>query len=78
MISDYPFYDLTSSGMSHTSAGWARAHNSFRVGRSYAERNAGLIEINWEKSSLRLQSINNQGKNLVEHEVSFRDLEFGE
>ncbi|MGB1937514.1 MAG: alkaline phosphatase D family protein [Akkermansiaceae bacterium] len=78
MIGDYPLYDLTSSGMSHTARGWANADNSFRVGKSYWEINAGLIEIDWEKKSLALTSINQDGKKLVEHQVAFSELEFGE
>ncbi len=78
MIGDYPFYDLTSSGMTHAVGSWARAHNSFRVGKSYAQLNAGLIEIDWEKSSLSLNSFNTKGEKLVQHEVLFSDLEFGE
>ena len=76
MIGDYPFYDLTSSGMTHVSNGWAKAKNSFRVGESHAQLNAGLIEIDWQKSILTLSSINNKGDRLIEHPIQFSDLEF--
>ena len=76
MIDDYPFYDLTSSGMTHASAGWAKATNSFRVGKSHAQLNAGLIEIDWKKSQLTLSSFNNKGETLIEHPIKFSDLEF--
>jgi len=76
MIGDYPLYDMTSSGMSHTARGWATADNSFRVGQSHWEINAGLIEIDWEKKSLSLCSINQDGKKLIEHPVAFSELEF--
>jgi len=49
MIGDYPLYALTSSGMTHANSSWAQAKNSFRVGKSHWEVNAGLIAINWEK-----------------------------
>ena len=35
-------------------------------------------EIDWEKKSLALTSINQDGKKLVEHQVAFSELEFGE
>ena len=76
MIGDYPFYDLTSSGMTHASAGWAKATNSFRVGKSHAQLNAGLIEIDWQKSQLTLSSINNKGQKLIEQPILFSELEF--
>ena len=76
MIGDYPFYDLTSSGMTHASGGWAKAPNSFRVGKSHAQLNAGLIEIDWEKSQLTLSSFNNKGETLIEHPIKFSELEF--
>lgn len=74
----YPFHDLTSSGMSHTSKGWANANNSFRVGRAHWEMNAGLIEIDWEKRAVALAVINPQGEKLLEHELKFSELEFPE
>ena len=46
-VEGYPFYDFTSSGMSHTSKRWAEYTNSFRVGDASSEQNAGLIEIDW-------------------------------
>ena len=58
----YPFYDLTSSGLSHTSKSWALANNSFRVGESHWELNAGLIEIDWDKRTVELAIINPDGR----------------
>ncbi|MEJ6645868.1 MAG: hypothetical protein QNL24_00960, partial [Akkermansiaceae bacterium] len=77
-IDDYPFYDLTSSGLSHTHKGWAMAANSFRVGKSHYELNAGLIEIDWKKKSLSLNVFNGKGKNLIEHPIKFSELTFPE
>ena len=76
MIGDYPFYDLTSSGMTHANRHWAQAKNSFRVGQSHAQLNAGLIEIDWNESQLTLSSINSKGQKLIEHLISFGELEF--
>lgn len=75
-IGGYPFYDLTSSGLSHTSRSWAGAPNSFRVGKSHFELNAGLIDINWENKSLNLQVFNGKGEPLIEHPIKFDELEF--
>ena len=76
MIGDYPFYDLTSSGMTHANRHWVQAKNSFRVGTSHAQLNAGLIEIDWNESQLTLSSINSKGQKLIEHLISFGELEF--
>jgi alkaline phosphatase D len=76
MIGTYPFYDLTSSGMTHATRSWHEAKNSFRVGEAMAELNAGLIEIDWEKALLSLNVINPRGEKLLEHQVPFSALEF--
>ncbi len=76
MLGDYPLYDLTSSGMSHANTRWAKAPNSFRVGQSHGEINAGLIEIDWAKQSLTLNAINGEGSKLIEHPLEFTALEF--
>ncbi|MDE0860430.1 MAG: alkaline phosphatase D family protein [Akkermansiaceae bacterium] len=77
-IDGYPFYDLTSSGLSHTHKGWASAPNSFRVGKSHYELNAGLIEIDWDQKSLSLNVFNGKGENLIEHPIKFSELTFPE
>ncbi|MGA0409678.1 MAG: alkaline phosphatase D family protein, partial [Limisphaerales bacterium] len=76
MIGEYPFYDLTSSGMTHANSKWAKAKNSFRVGKSHPQLNAGLIEIDWQNSQLTLSSFNTKGEKLIEHPISLSDLEF--
>jgi alkaline phosphatase D len=75
-LEGYPFYDLTSSGMTRTSKGWARAKNSFRVGESHAVRNVGLIEIDWDAKSVELAVINKAGQKILQHPVEFSELEF--
>lgn len=75
-IGGYPFYDLTSSGLTHTHKAWANLPNSMRVGNSHHELNAGLIEIDWKKQSLTLSSFNDKGENLVHQVVPFRELTF--
>lgn len=65
----YPFYDFTSSGMSHTSKSWAEANNSFRVGDAHWEKNAGLIEIDWDANAVGLSAINSQGEKILNHSL---------
>ena len=75
-IGDYPFYDLTSSGMTSPRKNWASASNSFRVGESSWSKNVGMIEIDWKTSSLALKVIDPDGKSLIDHPVKFSELEF--
>lgn len=75
-IDGYPFYDLTSSGMSHTAKHWADAHNSMRVGKSHPVKNAGLIEVDWENQSLELAVINERAEKILSHPVKFTELKF--
>lgn len=72
----YPFYDFTSSGMSHTSKSWAQAHNSFRVGDAHWEKNAGLIEIDWDANAVALSAINAEGEKILNHSLKLLELTF--
>ena len=78
MIGNYPYYALTSSGMTHPHKGWANAKNSFRVGNSSFEKSLGWIDINWDKKAVTLQGINEKGKALHSHTVKLDELEFKE
>jgi alkaline phosphatase D len=75
-LSGYPFYDLTSSGFSHTSKSWSQATNSFRIGASHSQLNAGLIQIDWAKKSVELAIINPKGEQILKHPLKFSELEF--
>ncbi|MFO8027735.1 MAG: hypothetical protein R6U56_08735 [Opitutales bacterium] len=75
-LNGYPFYDLTSSGMTHAHSGWAQAINTFRVGEAHPVQNAGLIEIDWADKSLELSIIDKNGEKLLEHPIRFSELEF--
>jgi len=72
----YPFYDLTSSGMSGARKEWAAAGNSFRVGESHPVLNAGLIEIYWDDKAIGLSIINKDGEKILQHPLKFSELEF--
>jgi alkaline phosphatase D len=56
-IGGYPFYDLTSSGMTHASPRWSKAKNTFRIGETFAKLNAGVIDIDWAEMTITLQVI---------------------
>jgi alkaline phosphatase D len=75
-LGNYPFYDLTSSGFSHTSKSWAQADNSFRVGKSHWELNAGLIEIDWDRKAVDLSIINPMGDKILQHPLNLSELRF--
>lgn len=75
-IGDYPFHDFTSSGMSHTSKGWAHAVNSFRVGEATWQMNAGLIKIDWANQRIQLSAIGSDGESLISHQLELQKLKF--
>ncbi len=75
-IGDYPLYDFTSSGMSHTHKSWANAINTFRVGESKWTMNAGLIEIDWANEKVELAAINPKGEKILSHELKLSELQF--
>ncbi|QTN31944.1 alkaline phosphatase family protein [Akkermansiaceae bacterium] len=75
-LGTYPFYDLTSSGLTNTSKGWGRRKNPFRVGESHPVINAGLIEIDWEGKTLELGIIDKDGEKILRQPLRFSDLEF--
>ncbi|YCM46390.1 alkaline phosphatase D family protein [Verrucomicrobiaceae bacterium 227] len=75
-VGGYPFYDFTSSGFSHTSQSWAQADNSFRIGKSLWELNAGLIEIDWAKQVVELAVIGAGGEKIMSYPLKLSGLEF--
>lgn len=75
-LGSYPFFDFTSSGMSHTSKSWAQAKNSFRIGEVFWELNAGLIEIDWTKKVVELALINAGGEKVMRHPIQLSELKF--
>ncbi len=75
-LDGYPFFDLTSSGLTNTQKGWAAATNSYRIGDSHPVQNAGLIEIDWANKSLELSIINKDGEKILHHPLKFSEMEF--
>ncbi len=75
-LGNYPLYDLTSSGLNRPQKAWANAINPSRVGKASWETNVGLIEIDWQASSLALKVLGPDGNSLIDHPVKFSELEF--
>ncbi|MBT4756992.1 MAG: alkaline phosphatase family protein [Opitutae bacterium] len=75
-IGGYPLYDLTSSGMTHASPGWAKAKNSLRVGKAFAQLNAGVIDIDWDDQHVALRVIDKDGNTALKHQIPFSELQF--
>lgn len=75
-IGGYPFYDFTSSGMSHTAIAWAHARNPLRIGDPTWEMNAGLIEIDWASNRIDLAAINPQGEKVITKRLELSELKF--
>lgn len=75
----YPLYDFTSSGMTHSNAGWSKRKNSFRLGDAYAGLNAGLIQIDWEREdpAIGLKTMALDGSIKIEHQINLSELQPG-
>lgn len=70
----FPIYDLTSSGLTQT---WTRAEpNQNRVGEVCMENNLGMLEINWDRNTIRLLLTGLSGKVYVQEEISLDSLKF--
>lgn len=66
---DYPLYDLTSSGLTHT---WSTAHpelNRYRDGDLVIALNYGLLDVDWAAWRLRLQVLDASGAVRIDREV---------
>lgn len=70
---DYPLYDFTSSGLTHTwSEPWAE-NNSLRVGELVIQKNYGLIQVEWKKQGplVTLQAKGKGNKVYAEQVIDF-------
>ncbi len=52
---DYPIYELTSSGLTHTWSSPGEEANQHRIGSLVIKRNFGLLEIDWSSELPKLQ-----------------------
>jgi hypothetical protein len=62
--------------MTHSSPGWSKAKNSFRVGHAFAQLNARVIDIDWAAESTTLRIIDKTGKTVIRHAIPFSELQF--
>jgi alkaline phosphatase D len=68
----YPVYDVTSSGLTHTSPRRTEA-NRHRTGPLVFDLNYGLVVADWQAQVVRLQVRGEDGL-LIERAVPFADL----
>jgi alkaline phosphatase D len=73
----YPIYDFTSSGLTHNNPDYAAADNPSRVGVAYADKNFGLIEIDWSADpaptvTFKIEGAN--GQTHFKHRLSLEEL----
>jgi alkaline phosphatase D len=71
---NYPLYDFTSSGLTHT---WSEAwdeKNELRVGKIIIEKNYGLISIEWKKKKavVTLQVLGKDNKVFAQERIDFQ------
>lgn len=70
---EYPLYDFTSSGLTHTWSNTmsAKEDNQYREGKLIIAKSFGVIKVNWKKYSLTLQAIGENNELQLEKELTF-------
>ncbi|MDP6037216.1 MAG: alkaline phosphatase D family protein [Candidatus Latescibacteria bacterium] len=75
---DYPMYDFTSSGMTHSAVDGIKAPNNKRVGKAFGELNFSTIVVDWTGAdptiSLRIHDV--KGTTQFEHRIQLSKLQF--
>jgi len=70
----YPLYEVTSSGMTHSSSGNPGEANAHRVGELYTDLGFGTLDIDWAGGLVSLQIRDRSGAVAVEEIVALSDL----
>lgn len=72
----YPIYDFTSSGLTHTEA--AAAPNAYRIGNAYRALSFGIINIDWNTTpvTIKLDIRDNAGNVAQQQVISLDELKF--
>jgi alkaline phosphatase D len=70
----YPLYELTSSGMTHTTRANASEDGPNRLGGVVSSLHFGMVEVDWPGRRLRLTLRGRDGRFLLEHSLSLDDL----
>ena len=76
----YPLLDFTSSALAAPTVGNEKFANSFRISKTTAEVNFGLVEIDWNAQptpQVTLKAIGLDGTAAFEHQVSLEELREG-
>lgn len=68
---NYPLYDFTSSGLTHTWNEIGREPNKYRIGDMLISKNYGIIKINWVKDEINFIVKNESGTRLMNNSIFF-------
>jgi len=74
----YPFFELTSSGMTHVNEVYAKATNEYRIAGPFIDHNVGVVEIDWEAKvspRITLRVIGEDGKTGFSQPVNLTELQ---
>ncbi|MCB9034733.1 MAG: alkaline phosphatase family protein [Chitinophagales bacterium] len=73
---NYPIYDLTSSGLTHTEN--SLATNSYRIGDGFNDLNFGMININWNASPIEisLEIYDKAGTQQIQKTINLNEISF--
>jgi alkaline phosphatase D len=77
----YPFFELTSSGMTHVNEVYAKATNEYRIAGPFIDHNVGLVEIDWERAPsplITLKVIGEDGRTGFSHSVRLDELQISQ
>ena len=70
---DYPLYEVTSSGLTHTWSSKQKEANQYRVGELIIALNFGLFEFHWgEKPRVVIKIKGLENKTLLEHTIDLQ------
>ncbi|MEH6579016.1 MAG: alkaline phosphatase D family protein [Amphritea sp.] len=73
----YPLFELTSSGMTHTTESYASAANEYRIAGPSTALNFGMVEIDWQaqpSARITLSVVDDSGATVLSHEVALAGL----
>ncbi|MDX2002249.1 MAG: alkaline phosphatase D family protein [Chitinophagales bacterium] len=72
----YPLYDLTSSGMTHGHS--CAGENEYRIHGAYMQPNFGLIDIDWKgkDTKITLRILNEKADTKITHVIPLQEISF--
>ncbi|MDX1627673.1 MAG: alkaline phosphatase D family protein [Fulvivirga sp.] len=66
---DYPLYDFTASGLTHTWNGAWEESNKYRVGELIVAKNYGKLTINWDRKTVRMDVKGSDNETYSSHSI---------